>query len=179
MKETAKRLRESASEEVSPWLQEAEWYVKNEDWLIKSARIAAKILVTLKQKGLKQTDLALMLNTSPQHINKIVKGKENLTLETIDKLEKVLGISFNQPILSNPNLYSTLLSTEAVDDIKIEVTKKTVTQKVHTSFSTAIDVTTNFNASISVKPFMVSAKEPSGKVFCKYKTEQSLTLCAA
>lgn len=179
MKETAKRLRESASKEISPWLHEAELYVKNEDWLIKSARIAAKILVTLKQKGLKQTDLAVMLNTSPQHINKIVKGKENLTLDTIDKLEKALGISFNQPVLSNPNLYGALLSAEAVDDIKIEVAKKPVTQEVHASFYAAIEITTNFNASISVKPFTVSAKGPSGKIFCKYKSEQSLTLRAA
>jgi plasmid maintenance system antidote protein VapI len=32
------------------------------------------------------------MQVSPQHINKIVKGQENLTLETITNLELALGI---------------------------------------------------------------------------------------
>jgi len=32
------------------------------------------------------------MNVSPQQINKIVKGQENLTLETITNLEIALGI---------------------------------------------------------------------------------------
>jgi len=33
------------------------------------------------------------MGVTPQYINKIVKGKENLTLETIAKIEKALGIT--------------------------------------------------------------------------------------
>ena len=32
------------------------------------------------------------MNVTPQYVNNIVKGRENLTLETIAKLEKALGI---------------------------------------------------------------------------------------
>jgi plasmid maintenance system antidote protein VapI len=47
--------------------------------------------------GWSQKDLARELNVSPQHINKIVKGQENLTLETQIKLQTVLDI----PILAS------------------------------------------------------------------------------
>ena len=40
-----------------------------------------------------QRKLAEKMGVSPQYINKVVKGKENLTLETIAKIEDVLGIT--------------------------------------------------------------------------------------
>ena len=39
-----------------------------------------------------QKDLADMMGVSPQQVNKMVRGSENLTLETISKVEKALGI---------------------------------------------------------------------------------------
>ncbi|MDR3669168.1 MAG: helix-turn-helix transcriptional regulator [Ignavibacteriaceae bacterium] len=77
----------------SDWLEKAEWEIANEDWLNKSARIAIKILRTIRAKDITQLQLAEMLNVSPQQISKIVKGQENLTLETIAKLEKALEIN--------------------------------------------------------------------------------------
>jgi len=76
----------------SSWIQEASERIKNRDWLDKSAKIALKVLRTLKDKSMKQTDLAEVLNVTPQQISKIVKGQENLTLETICKIEKALDI---------------------------------------------------------------------------------------
>jgi transcriptional regulator with XRE-family HTH domain len=74
----------------SNWLGEAKNRQKNKEWLKHSRKIAIKILRTLREKSIKQKELAAMINVSPQQINKIVKGKENLTLETISKLEKAL-----------------------------------------------------------------------------------------
>lgn len=74
----------------SNWLGEAKNRQKNKEWLKHSQKIAIKILRTLREKSIKQKELAAMINVSPQQINKIVKGKENLTLETISKLEKAL-----------------------------------------------------------------------------------------
>ena len=42
-----------------------------------------------------------MIGVSPQYVNKIVKGKENLTLDTISKLEQALGIKL---IFSEKNI---------------------------------------------------------------------------
>lgn len=40
-----------------------------------------------------QSELATKVGVSPQQVSKIVKGKENLSLETITKLEAALGIN--------------------------------------------------------------------------------------
>lgn len=64
----------------------------NRGWLKKSKHIALKVLMALKEKNMTQKDLATEMNVSPQYINKIVKGKENLTIETISKIEEVLNI---------------------------------------------------------------------------------------
>ena len=87
------KLNNLASKEPSKWVEKAEWRVANEGWLDKSAKIAIKILKTIRAIGISQIDLAEKLGVSPQHVSKILKGQENLTLETIDKLEKALNIS--------------------------------------------------------------------------------------
>lgn len=86
------RLNKIASAEVSTWQKEATWRQENKEWLMKSAAIAVKIMLSLKSKGWTQVQLAEQLGTSPQHVNKIVKGQENLTLETITKIEACLGV---------------------------------------------------------------------------------------
>lgn len=77
----------------SEWLGEAKYRQKNAAWLRHSQKIAISVLRTMRMKGIKQKELAVMINVSPQQINKIVKGNGNLTLETISKLEHALGIS--------------------------------------------------------------------------------------
>lgn len=80
-----------ASNEVSGWLEDAKWRIENEGWLKHSQYIALTILRTLRAKKISQKELAEMVGVSPQQISKIVKGRENLTLETIAKLEAALG----------------------------------------------------------------------------------------
>lgn len=75
------------------WLKEAEWRQANEDWLDISFAIAVKILRTLRERNMTQKDLAERLGLTPQYVNKIVKGQENLTLETICKIENALDIN--------------------------------------------------------------------------------------
>jgi ribosome-binding protein aMBF1 (putative translation factor) len=87
------KLNKIASKESSKWIEKTEWRISNENWLDKSAKISLKILRTLRGKSISQKDLAEKLNVSPQHVSKILKGEENFTLETIDKIEKVLGIT--------------------------------------------------------------------------------------
>ena len=85
----------------SDWLEKAKERQKNKDWLKKSQKIALKILQTLRDKKMSQKQLAKLIDVSPQQINKIVKGNENMTLGTITKLENALGIKllFSEEIL--------------------------------------------------------------------------------
>ena len=85
------RLNKIASHN-SGWIEEAKKRKENRSWQKHSQRIAIKVLKALREKNIKQKQLAEMIGVSPQQVNKIVKGNENLTLQTIAKLEDALSI---------------------------------------------------------------------------------------
>lgn len=87
-----KEFLESIEKSDGKWLKDAKYRRANRKWLRKSQNIALRILDVLDEKGMQQKELAEALDVSPQQISKIVKGKQNLTLETISKLEQVLGV---------------------------------------------------------------------------------------
>jgi len=91
------RIKNIAASEISQWRDEANNRKINSDWRDYSFRIAMRILREIRnqnaQHGMTQKRLAHLMGVSPQYINKVVKGEENLTLETISKIEKVLNIS--------------------------------------------------------------------------------------
>ncbi|MBN8652682.1 MAG: helix-turn-helix transcriptional regulator [Cytophagales bacterium] len=86
------KLNKIISTQKSTWQQEATWRNENEEWLSQSFDIAMLVLDTLREKKMTQKELAEKMKVSPQFINKIVKGQENLSLETISKLRSALGI---------------------------------------------------------------------------------------
>ncbi len=89
------KLSKISSSQPSRWKEKAKYRRDNREWLKKSAAIAVKVLEALKSQKLSQKDLAARINVSPQQINKIVKGQENLTLETISILEVALNIDIS------------------------------------------------------------------------------------
>ena len=97
MKTSKEKINEITPKEVSPWLKEAQERKKNRTWTNRSQKIAVRILREIRNQkplnGMSQKMLAEKMGVTPQYINKVVKGKENLTLETISKIEEVLGIS--------------------------------------------------------------------------------------
>lgn len=74
------------------WVKAAEWRMKNEYWLDVSFDIALEVVCKLREKGMTQREFAERMGCSPQYISKVLKGSENLTLETICKMQKVLQI---------------------------------------------------------------------------------------
>lgn len=92
MSKKKKEFLESIEKSNGKWLKDAKYRRANRKWLRKSQDIALRILDVLDEKDMQQKELAKALDVSPQQISKIVKGKQNLTLETISKLEQVLGV---------------------------------------------------------------------------------------
>lgn len=92
MSNIKEKLSKIADDQSSDWKVKAKYRRENREWLNKSAAIAVRVLTALKTQGLSQKDLAKRMDVSPQQVNKIVKGQENLTLETILALETALGI---------------------------------------------------------------------------------------
>ncbi len=80
----------------STWKKESAYIQENRAWLHESAKIALIVLRALKDKSISQKDLAGIMGIKVQQVSRIVKGKENLTLQTICKLEQALRINIIQ-----------------------------------------------------------------------------------
>jgi transcriptional regulator with XRE-family HTH domain len=96
------------SKEQTSTLERSKARIKNRAMLRESQQIAIKVLKKMEDLGWSQKELARKMNVSPQQINKIVKGQENLTLETQIKLQNILCI----PILAS--YYEAKLSPIAI-----------------------------------------------------------------
>lgn len=104
---TYEKLLELTKGQVSNWHEEAKYRQQNRKWLRYSGSVALRILAAIKNiEGMNQKKLADMMGVSQQQISKIIKGHENLTLETIGKLSEALGvelISFPEFRYSKPS----------------------------------------------------------------------------
>ncbi|MDR9365874.1 MAG: helix-turn-helix transcriptional regulator [Balneolaceae bacterium] len=99
MSDIRKKIEEIAIDDKGSWIKKARYRRENRAWLRKSQRIAVRVLSVLDEKGMQQKELAEALDVSPQQVSKIVQGKQNLTLETISKLEAVLAVKlFDVPV---------------------------------------------------------------------------------
>jgi transcriptional regulator with XRE-family HTH domain len=97
MTKSIDNIRQMASQEPSNWIDDAKRRQTNKIWAKRSFQIAVRILREIRkqkpQNGMTQKRLAEEMGVSPQYINKVIKGEENLTLETIAKIEDVLGVT--------------------------------------------------------------------------------------
>lgn len=88
---TSEYLESHQSETSSKWREEAEWRRENKTWLIYSKRIAVMLLSYMKREHLTQSAMAERMVCTQQYVSKILKGTENLSLETLTKLEQAMG----------------------------------------------------------------------------------------
>ena len=82
----------------SNWREKAEWRRENRDWIRHSQEIALAMLNKMDELKMSQTALAKQLGCSQQYVSKLLKGGENLSLETISKIEKALTITIILPL---------------------------------------------------------------------------------
>ncbi len=124
------RFNKIVSKGHSGWLDDAKWRKENEEWLDRSFKIALRVLSILRSTSTTQKELGKKMGVSPQHINKILKGQENLSLETISKLESALGIE----LISIPSTQS--ITEVSYDYAKVYEISEAYRRKVFASVST-------------------------------------------
>lgn len=93
-------LKAHQSSVPSKWKEEAEWRRANRGWLRYSQYIAIRMLSRMDELHMNQTSLAEKMGCSQQYVSKVLKGKENLSLESIWKIESVLNIDLVKTALS-------------------------------------------------------------------------------
>lgn len=91
--EIISKLKEHQSATPSKWRENAEWRLENKSWLRYSQHIAMMMLDKMEELGMTQKRLSELMGCSQQYVSKVLKGQENLSLETLAKIERCLQIS--------------------------------------------------------------------------------------
>ena len=96
--EIVSKLKEHQPSTPSKWRENAEWRMANKSWLRYSQQIAMMMLDRMEELHMSQKQLSEMMGCSQQYVSKLLKGGENLSLETISKIEKALTITIILPL---------------------------------------------------------------------------------
>ena len=105
-KATDKELSVLEKHEVkTDWREKAQWRRENRRWLRYSGFIALTVMHRLEELKMSQKELAEKMNCSPQYVSKLLKGSENLTLDTISKLEECLNLDLVRSALTHVDGY--------------------------------------------------------------------------
>ena len=91
-KKIMERIRKHAESMHNERRERAECNRDNKDWLQRSQEIALRMLKSMDEQNLTQRALAERMGCTQQYISKVLKGQENLSLETLVKIEDALGI---------------------------------------------------------------------------------------
>jgi hypothetical protein len=91
------------SDERTKTYQEMKNRVAVRAHLAHSQTIALLVLDKLDELGWTQKELSLRMGVSPQQVAKIVRGTENLTLESILKIQGALGLQILSTHLTTPS----------------------------------------------------------------------------
>ena len=94
------KLKEHQASAPSKWREHAEWRLENKSWLRYSQQIAMMMLDRMEELNMSQKQLAERMGCSQQYISKVLKGQENLSLETLSKIECCLDLQ----IISEPTM---------------------------------------------------------------------------
>ncbi len=94
MEKIIEKLREHKSPTSGRWRKAAEERRANREWLRHSRSIAISMHEKMREEGITQTELAERMGCNQQYVSKLLKGCENLTLETIAKIEMALNLKF-------------------------------------------------------------------------------------
>ena len=90
--EIVSRLKDHQSSTPSKWRENAEWRMANKPWIRYSQHIAMMMLDKMEELGMTQKRLSELMGCSQQYVSKVLKGLENLSLETLSKIERCLQI---------------------------------------------------------------------------------------
>lgn len=98
MKDPKEMLSEHMSGTPSRWRERAEFRRINKEWLRYSQWIAMAMLDRMEELELTQKSVAERMGCSQQYVSRVLKGTENLSIETISKIEEALGIQILEPV---------------------------------------------------------------------------------
>lgn len=107
------KLDQVAIERSSLSIERAALRRANRNWLRMSQDIALGLHYYMRTTGANQSELAHKMGVTPVYVSKLLKGNENLTLETICKIQDAIGVS----IVSVTKPYISRIALKAAPNI--------------------------------------------------------------
>lgn len=105
MKANTEKFDALVSHKTSRWHEKANERIANKVWQDKAFDIALRVIRHIRANKISQVSLAEDMGMKAQSLNRILQGKENLTLETICRIEAALGIELIEVVYSNTESY--------------------------------------------------------------------------
>ncbi len=96
-KENGNSLNKHVSGTAQQWKEQARNYKKNRKQIRRAQKFAIELMGYMDEQGIKQKELAVLMDVSPQQVNKILRAKANLTFDTLDKIEEALKVEITSP----------------------------------------------------------------------------------
>lgn len=83
------------SDNESSFVEESKVIVANEEWLLASAGVIFMLMDFMASQSpkMKKVQLAKELGVSAQYVGKLLRGEENLTLQTLTKIAHVMNLT--------------------------------------------------------------------------------------
>lgn len=91
--ENRKKLMALASKEPSGLMGLVNYQIENEVWLTIVSGLAIKVLSKIRELKINKEELSITSGIHIDELNNILKGRENMKIGSITKLEKALGIT--------------------------------------------------------------------------------------
>ncbi len=105
MKANTEKFDALVSNKTSGWHKDVNERISNKAWQDKAFDIALKVIRHMRENKISQVRLADDMGMKAQSLNRILQGKENLTLETICRFESALNITLIEVIYSSTEAY--------------------------------------------------------------------------
>lgn len=100
MKALQEKLSAHKSATPSRWREKALARHENKEWLRYSQHIAMTMLDRMEELGITQKAVAEKMGCSQQYVSRVLKGTENLSIETIFKIESALDLQIFKRLTS-------------------------------------------------------------------------------
>lgn len=127
-------LNKFVSKTATQWKERAEKDRKNRRKISRAQEFALSLMDYMDDQGIKQKELARLMDVTPQQVNKILRAKSNLTFETIDKIEEALGVTISTPQISVIETANSISSSQVFQHM--QVVHKTVQKDIQEDKST-------------------------------------------
>ena len=127
------------------WFEENEYAIAHEEEIRANTKIVLRIRQYMKERNMKQKDLAAKLGVTPQYINKLLHGHiHNISVGTAVKYGRLLNIK----LVEIPESANTMCIRQEFSRQKIEYNENILL----TNYSVQTDFRGNYRTNIKNKP---------------------------